>query len=837
MAEVQPWHHLGVEEVLSSLGSRQRGLTLAEVEKQKQLLPRVPKPRATSAWKIILHQFVSPFMGVLAVAVVLSFFTGAAADAALLIFIVLFNVTLGFVQEYRTDRALFALQQLLPRTVTVRRDGMIVTVSGDEIVPGDIMLLTSGDKIVADARLITASVFSTNEAPLTGESSPVEKEVEAVGPDAATAEQTDMVFAGTVAVSGKAEAVVIGVGANTVFGQVTQMVSTVADTETPLTKELRTLSRNLTLAVIGIAAAVFAIGILEGFSVLSMLALAIALAVAAVPEGLTVALTVIFVAGMRRMAKRGTLIRRMVAAETLGSVTVMCMDKTGTLTTGQMTVEHYDGGADGLRALAALVRHEGRATALELAVKRYVSAHPGKGEEIAIVQELPFDSRRKYSAIVGEDGGEQTLFVWGAPDIVFSHLALFADAKEKLIQNHRALMAQGLRVLFLAQRPWKDGEISAEAVTDLLPVGFIGLRDPLRKEAKHVVREAERAGVRTVMITGDHEDTARSIAAELGLAATDASVASRNDFKNLDDRGFAELVKVTSVFARVLPEDKVRILRAFQQAGHVVAMTGDGVNDAPALKAADIGVAMGSGTDAAKEAADVVLLTDDIGSLLAAIREGRVIYDNVRKVTIFLVTFSLSEVAIIAFALLTKIPAPFLPVHLLFLNVITDGFPAMALAFEPGEAGIMNARARKKGETVINKKLVLLMSLIGATAVFFHLILEYVFYEAGAPIAEIRTLLFISLGTDALVAVFVLRHLHSHAFARLKEKNPFFFLALVVSAASIAVPVLVTPLREAFDFVLIAPLLVLFLVVAAAAKFAFFESLKHMVIPESRGIM
>ncbi len=838
MLDVRPWHHLSTAEVMTSLGSGREGLTEVEAKKRLAGLPKLARPRATRSTKILLRQFTSPFMLILAVAVGLSAVTSEWQDVSLIVAIVLFNVGLGFFQEYKADRALFALAQLLPRTASVRRDGVMKTISADEVVPGDVMYLTSGDRIVADARVISSTNCLTNESALTGESEPVEKLSHHVALDVSTPEQHSMVFAGTIVVGGKAQVMVVGVGEQTALGKISILVSDVSETETPLTIELKRFSRRVAVLIALVAVGVFFLGVVRAEPTISMLTLSAALAVAAVPEGLTVALTVIFVAAMRRMARRGALTRRMVAAETLGAVTVMCMDKTGTLTTGEMKVEMFDGDSEATSIFAALLAvNDGHATPLEKAGREFLDTRAPSVPTPVVTHELPFDSRHKFSAVVAQMNGDETLCVMGAPDILFQLLGIYPDALEKLKATHRELMSQGLRVLLIAKCDWTDEKLTAKSVNNLVPVSFVGLRDPLRVEAKHVVMNALLAGVRSVMVTGDHEDTARGIAVSLGLSVHAGAVISHNELVTLDDQQLAKRINAVRVFARVLPEDKVRIVQAFQRAGHIVAMTGDGVNDAPALKAADIGVAMGSGTDVAKEAADMVLLDDNIATLLAAIREGRVLYDNVRKVVAYLMTFSLSEVAVIVFALVANIPVPFLPIHLLFINIVTDGFPAMALAFESGEPGIMRAGARRKDEAVINSNLLWLMTAIGAVSVLSLAILQGFLFKAGVSIEATRTVLFLSLCLDGVMAVFVIRHLRGHAFMRGSERNRAFVPAVLASIVSIILVLGVPNLREAFGFSILPGIGFATLCLLLLIKFGLFEGLKHLVIPESRGIM
>jgi P-type Ca2+ transporter type 2C len=574
------------------------------------------------------------------------------------------------------------------------------------------------------------------------------------------------------------------------------------------------------------SAAVFVLGSLRGVSFLSMLSTSAALAVASVPEGLLVSVTVILTVGMRRMLKRQALVRRLVAAETLGSVNILCVDKTGTLTTGQMTVTELRAGTtlvDGdkpnelaqafLRDLLAVnatqvEERRGQEPVLtgsltEAGIMRYLLERRDRfdGQKIEIVNELPFDSDKKYSAkLVREQAGERAL-IMGAPDVLLGK----CDLDDQSLRAYRSTLddmtGRGLRVILLAEKVLAvTGDFTVERLVDLRPLGLVGLRDPLRPQARDTVEQAAAAGVRVVMITGDHPATAAAIARELGLPTAPENIVLGAELGSMSDEVLLERLRRVSVFARVLPEQKLRIVKALQNLGYAVAMTGDGVNDAPALRAADIGVAVGSGTEVAKETSDMVILDNDVHSIVAAIREGRIIFDNIRKVLAYLLTFSLSEVVLIAGILALGLPVPFAPLHILWINLVTDGLPSVALAFEPGEREIMKEAPRSRRDPLITDGMRRLMMFAGGVAVTGLLLLYVPLYQAGYHLDTLRALLFLSLGLDSLFAIYPLRSLRQPFWKLPAVQNPQLLLAVGLGLALLAAPLALPALQGIFGF-------------------------------------
>jgi Ca2+-transporting ATPase len=846
MGELLPWHHMEASDVLRSFASRPEGLDPLAADRllQKQGKNGLAVEPKTKTLQLFFRQFTSPLLVVLAFAALLSAVLAHWSDVSLILIIILMNVFLGFFQEYKADKALQELRAMLPLVTKVRRGGKVIEIPSGEIVPGDICLFISGDKITADGRIISATSFSTNESALTGESREVEKSADKVATDAALSDQTSMVFAGTVATEGKAEVIVTATGSGTAFGKIASMVSDTVDEETPLQRELRGFSRKLAILMSGIAGAVFLLGLIKGLPPLSILTIAAALAVAAVPEGVLMSLTVILAVGMRRMLARKALVRRMVAAETLGSVSVMCVDKTGTLTTGSMAVAEvrygarllpppYEGGGQGVvdpaemrimkESLSRLIHEDG----VRLSLTEKAAATFLEGYQVttagSYLDEVPFNSSKKYSAKLWQMKGEKTLYAWGAPEVLLKK----ADIDDvKLSAFHKILndmTGRGLRVLFIGKRTAAfSSKLSDADINDLEPIGFIGFEDPLRPHSKQTIADAFAAGVRTVMVTGDHPATASRIASELGLSIEEGSVVTGPELATMSDEELKKRIERVSVFARVLPEQKVRIVQALKRNGHVVAMTGDGVNDAPALKAADIGVAVGSGTDVAKETADMVILDNDVASIVAAIHEGRVIFENIRKVILFLLTFSLGEVAVISGAIILGLPLPFTPLHILWINLLTDGLPAMALAFEPGSKLLMREKPRNAKEMIVAPHLRNLMLTIGSVTVTSLII--------SLALGADTTFLFLSLGFDSLFAIFVVRNLRESVFKIDHRQNVFLLLSFALSFGLLLLPVYEPHLRSLFGFV--TPDLTAWKVLASLTliKFLLFEIGKKVIM-------
>ncbi len=711
----------------------------------------MPGPRPVSDAAILLRQLRSPLLLVLVAALAVSVAVGQAVDAAVIAAVVVLDATIGFFQERHAEHAVRALRGLLAPRARVRRDGRVIDSAARALVPGDLVLLESGDGVPADLRLVDATGLLVDESLLTGESTPVTKGTGTLPADLASSDRTNMAYSGTVVVRGRGHGYVVGTGGGTEVGAIARSVESAPDLETPLQRRVSSLTRTLGLITAASSLVVVAAGVLSGGTVADALRLAVSLAVASVPEGLPVAFTITLAIGVRRMARRRAFVRRLGAVETLGSATVIGSDKTGTLTENRMTVsEIWAGGrtfplgrgraspAAGpvtpgsplrLTLLAGLLaseaqppgaRGEAVGDPTEIALLVAAAALGIDVDEARAVRptlaRLPFEPERRYAASVHDDEGRPTVFVKGAPDVVLAlcDVALSESGPTTLDASLVRTAAnemgdRGLRVLAMAFGRLPDGTAPDEfagSPRGLVFAGLQGMLDPLRAGAREAVAGCARAGVRVLMITGDQAETARAIARELGIWAADAPVLTGSDLESLTDEELGARVRRVNVYARVSPTQKLRIVRALRALGEVVAITGDGVNDAPALKAADIGVAMGRrGTDVAREAADLVLADDDIVSVYAAIEEGRVAFDNLRRITYFLVSTGIAEVLTILGALALGWPLILLPVQILWLNLVTEGLQDVALAFEPAESDVLDRPPRPRGEPILSRLL------------------------------------------------------------------------------------------------------------------------------------
>lgn len=637
------------------------------------------------AWKMLAAQYLSPVIGLLAAASLVSAALGEYADAIAIGAILAVNGLVGFYQEYRAERAMLALRSLTAPRARVQRDGRASVIAAAEVVPGDVLLLEAGDVVAADARLIEANLLQTNEAALTGESEPVEKSLAPVAAPAPLAERHDSLFMGTAVTNGTGMAEVTATGGATELGKIAHLLATAQETVTPLQARLAHVSQILIWLCLGVVALVAVVGLLRGLPWLEVLISAVSLAVAAVPEGLPAVVTIALALGVQRMATQRVLVRRLHAVETLGCATVVCTDKTGTLTTGVMTVRDLWGadeavllfaaaaccdaelGSDGKSGVGDTTEIALLAAAFARGIRRdhIERQHPRTGV-------IPFDSVRKRMAIRRANG---VLYVKGAVEML---LALSTSAPEGASEAAANMARRGLRVLAIA-----TGEGETEANLTLL--GLVGMADPPRQEAIAAVAAARQAGVQTVMITGDHPVTAAAIALELGILAVGENVEGR-------------------VHARATPEDKLRIVRDWKARGAVVAMTGDGVNDAPALREAHIGVAMGiTGTEVTREASDMILTDDNFASIIAALREGRGIFDNIRKTIAYLLAGNVAELSVMLMAALIGVPLPLLPLHILWINLATDGLPALALVTDPTDEDVMKRPPRRPDEPMLGR--------------------------------------------------------------------------------------------------------------------------------------
>ena len=666
-------------------GPPRPGLTAAEatrrlLESGRNEIEHGPQ---ISRWRILAGQFASPVIWLLLGACVIAGALGELVDAIAIGTIVGVNALVGYYQEYRAERAVLALRSMTAPQARVLRDGHPIVVPAAEVVPGDVLLLEPGDIIAADARLIEAHRLSANEATLTGESVPSEKDTAAVDPAAPLAERHDHVFTGTSIAAGTGTAEVIATGMRTELGKIADLLTTAEQGATPLQTRLARVSRILLVACLAIVAVVAVIGLVRGLGAVDVFLTAVSLAVAAVPEGLPAVVTVALAIGVQRMARRSVLVRKLPAVETLGCVTVICTDKTGTLTTGSMRVREL-WGADQVALLdAAAACSDAELTAdqlggigdpTEVAILIAAAERGIFREEIERTRPraevIPFDPATKQMAIRRED---ERWYIKGAVEAVTPRCSSGLEGAQEAAAE---LAQRGLRVLAIA-----DGDRDV----DLRLLGLVGFSDPPRAEAIDAIAAARRAGIRSVMITGDHPMTARAIAAELGLVAPGES---------FDD----------AVHARATPEDKLRIVRDLKARGEIVAMTGDGVNDAPALREAHVGIAMGkAGTEVTREASDIVLADDNYASIVAAVREGRGIFDNIRKALVYLLAGNASELLVMLVAALFGLPLPLLAIHLLWINLVTDGLPALALVMDPTDADAMARPPRRPTEPLLGR--------------------------------------------------------------------------------------------------------------------------------------
>ncbi len=852
------WHQLGGDEACRRLAvAHGAGLSESEAAGRRDRFGpnRLPEAQRRGPWRLFLDQFRSVLILLLVGAAILAALVGHLLDASVILGVVLINATLGFRQEYRAERSMAALERMLAPQAEVRRAGRREMIPAEQLVPGDIVLLDAGDKVPADGRLLVAEGLEVDESTLTGESVPASKSIRPLDdPEVPLGDRTCIAFMNTVVTRGRGELVVTATGERTEMGRVARLLSITEQPSTPLQRQLDHLGRRLALVAGVLVLVVFVTGLVRGDPLLELALTSIALAVAGVPEGLPAVATVTLAVGMWRMAKRHAIVKRLSAVEALGGTTVICSDKTGTLTMNQMTVRRVrfaertlqvsgggyrtegaitagDGGPSG--ALDALLvpavlcndshlrgeRVVGDPTEAALLV---LAAKAGLAVESAAralprIAEIPFDSERKYMATFHRGEAGLQLFVKGAPEVLLprcTHL-LGADGIEPLAdeqyrqvaEQNRAWAGEGFRLLTIARRELSGktlerGPVLESYVEGLTLVGTLAMIDPLRPDAAEAVIRCREAGIQVKLVTGDNRDTAAAIAASLGLRgqAIDGSVMER-----MSDTELEEVVEETVVFARVSPTHKLRILHALKALGHTVAMTGDGVNDAPALKAADMGVAMGaSGTDVAREAATMVLTDDNFSTIVAAVEEGRTIYANIVKFVRFQVSTNIGAISAAASAPLLGLPLPFNAVQILWVNIIMDGPPAMALGLDPVRPGSMQEPPRAASERIITWGRAAKLLIYGATMALGTLWVLYTGLES-MPREQALTLAFTTFVLFQVFNVFNARAGERSAFGRYLFTNAKLWGALAVVVALQVVAVYWGPAQTIFRTVPIAP--------------------------------
>jgi Ca2+-transporting ATPase len=736
---------------------------------------------ATPAWRMLVRQFASPMIVLLGVSSGITLLFGEVADGIAILTIVALNGVIGFLQEYRAEKAVMALRAMTAPRATVLRDGHPRVIPAAEIVPGDLLCLEAGDLVAADAQVLDANALTVNEAALTGESLPVDKDPTPLGDDVPLADRRDHVYAGTAVVAGTAFADVFATGMDTQLGRIAHLLATAEKQATPLQIQLERLSGTLIKMCLGIVLVVAALGLYQGNGWLAVLMSAVSLAVAAIPEGLPAVVTIALAVGIQRMASRHVLVRRLQSVETLGSATVICTDKTGTLTTGRMTLREV-WGAEGDVLFAAAACCDADLEAMtgdptELAVLAYArdrDVHREKIErEAPRVKVSPFDAVRKRMSIRRANG---VLYVKGAPDLLFPLCTAGADGAQ---QANLDLAGRGLRVLAIATG-------SGDEEQDLTLVGMVGLADPPRPEAIEAVSAARSAGIVTVMITGDHAATAEAIAREMGILVDGEPVTDR-------------------VHARATPEDKLRVVRAWQSKGAVVAMTGDGVNDAPALREAHIGIAMGiAGTEVTREAADLILSDDNFASIVAAVKEGRGIFDNIQKTLVYLLAGNLGELLAMLGAALLGLPMPLLPIQLLWINLVTDGVPALALVVDPVQPDVLTRPPHPQGKPMLGRREWTTIGLTGTLEACVSLgVFTWTYHASGLPLA--RTMMFTTLVFGELFRAFSARS-RTKTFWEVEPLSNLILLGVVLVSAGMQVSLHYLPFTQGlFELVPLSP--------------------------------
>ncbi len=707
-------------------------------------------------------------------------------DPVIMLAIVIVNAVIGIIQEYRAENAIAALKGLTDPKAHCIRDKKTVAISSDSVTVGDILCLKAGDMVCADARIIESSAFTVNEAALTGESNPVLKNSAPVSESAPVSDRSSIVYSSTLVTGGHARAVVFAVGGRTRVGQLAQMMNEAAPDETPLSKRLASVGKVLAFGAFLCCILIFTVGIIKHFDPFFMFMTSVSLAVAAIPEGLPAIVTVMLAVGVSSMAKKKAVVRSLTAVETLGSATVICSDKTGTLTRGQMTVSGIFGDEARVKTIAALCSDtdEAALSGTEGAIVNAFGDRSGLFEKYPRLDEIPFSSERKCMYTLHRNGGAYFTAMKGAFDVVAAKCTRFSENgtvheltahdRKKIIAECTEAAEKGLRVIGVA------ASLSSKAVKEngLCFLGALMLSDPLRPEAKKAVSECLRAGIEVVMITGDHKDTALYTARALGIS--DKEVVTGGQLIHMSDEELSERVRTVRVFARVLPEHKVRIVKAFKSRGHIVAMTGDGVNDAPALKAADIGCAMGKGgTDVARCASDMILTDDNFSTIVDAVHEGRIIFESIKKAIHFLVSSNIGEILLMLVGILRGFGAVLLPIQLLWVNLITDSLPAIALGMDRADDGVMLLPPKKPDEGFLSAgdgaQILLEGCLIGAVSLAAY---SFGRFLPGGGELVARTMAFCTLSLSQIVHAFGIRSKKS--VLRRKSRNPWLYAAAAV---------------------------------------------------------
>jgi len=897
MSALKKHYNQTLEATIKDLKTNEEGLSdnEAKTRLKRHGLNKLPEEKKTPWLFLFLNQFKNSLVYILLGAAIISLVIQEFTDMYVILAAVIVNVIVGFIQEYKATQAMEKLKKVITYFARVKRNGKEREVKTEELVPGDIVLLKAGDKVPADGRLILSKDLEINEASLTGESIPVKKNADPLKEDLVVAEQKNMVFLGTVVVQGMGKLVVTTTGINTELGKIAILIKDTPEERTPFQKKLDRFSRWLGGITLGVSFLIFVIGMLEGVRFDQIFTTSVAIAVSAIPEGLVIAVTAILAVGMQRILKQNALVKKLVAAETLGSTTVICTDKTGTLTEGDMRVAklvtlHHD---------LSPAQHHGSTPQIKESMELVLMFKIGVLSNNAAIQnpqdefskwkmignpteksllsvgarldfyredlekeeprldEIPFDSEKKYMLTLHQQKNKNVIYLKGAPEKVLKMSKRIQDGnlvkqmnfslKRKFQKEFEEMSKTGLRILAFGYQPVDLGVKNLDNPKQLkelsdqfIFLGFVGIKDPLRKETKETVDLCKKAGINIVIITGDHKLTAQAIAKELGLKSKAENILEGKDLAKLTHKELVKRVRDISVYARVTPKDKLQIVDAWQEKGEVVAMTGDGVNDAPALKTADIGIALGSGSDVAKEISDMVILDNNFKTIVAAVREGRIIFDNIKKVILYLLSNSFSEIILITGTIMINIffvkdlPLPLLASQILWINLVTDSFPGIALTLEPQEAEIMNDKPLGKSQTLFTKEMKILSALISSIIGLVSLFSFLYFVENNWDIMRAQTIIFSIIAVSTLLYVFSVRSLRHPIFSRRIFSNQYLIYAIMLGLAMQLVAVYFPPFQKIFktvalhphDWVIVAGASLILILIIEVAKYLFVLTVK-----------
>ncbi|MES2953103.1 MAG: HAD-IC family P-type ATPase [Patescibacteria group bacterium] len=818
---------LPIEEVARKVETdKKSGLSVDEA--RERLVRFGPNSIASSkraAWlDLALSQLASPLILVLILAGIVTISISHYRDAVFIFIAVVVNAVLGFYQENKAERALSELKTYLRQRARVVRSGVEREIDAEEVVVGDIIRLAQGDRVPADARVVFVNDFQVDEAVLTGESLPVSKEAAPVLLAASLADQDSMVFAGTLVTQGVCTAFVCRTGPATEIGKISELIAAAENEKTPLQKAITHFSLTLSLVLSLLTLLVFVIGLFVGEPPLQMFLTAVAVAVSAIPEGLPISMTVILAVGVERMAKRKGVVRKLVAAEALGSTTVILTDKTGTLTTAKMMLSkliHFVG-SEGKLLSRALInaqvlienpsgepaewRMSGKImeTALVRAAAERGVPHSEIMEKRHVLQTMPFNAVQKFSASLIHEGEKHLIVFFGAPDILLAHAVLEKDEREAIEKRIEELASAGERVLGVATKevahPENFSFLKGAPLTHFSFEGIIAFRDPLRPGIRHTIERVSAAGIKTVIMTGDHRGTAVAVALELGIPITEESVLDASELALLSDSELRRRIPHLSVISRVTPFDKLRIVQLFQESGEIVAMTGDGVNDAPSIKQADVGIAMGSGTEVSQSVADLVLLDDNFETIVAAIEEGRQILSNIRKVLVYLLSNVTDGLILIGGSLLLGLPLPLNALQILWVNFFSDSFPAIAFAFEKDDVGL-SYRPKSKKLELFDPLMKFLILDIGISTSALLFVLYVLLLNLGYDLALVRTFTFAAFGTYTLLVALSVKSLEKSIFSYSLFSNRYLTGGIGIGFVLMIAAVYFPPLQELFDTV------------------------------------